>query len=84
MTIPLTVISFAIGLIIALGTALVQVGRVPVLRQLARVYVWLIRGTPLLVQLFVMFYGLSYLGLMVEAFPTAIIVFALNTGAYCA
>ena len=84
MTIPLTLISFAIGLVIALFTALVQVAKVPVLKQLARVYVWLIRGTPLLVQLFVVFYGLPYMGLMVDAFPTAIIVFSLNTGAYCA
>ena len=84
MTVPLTVISFAIGLVIALFTALVQVARVPVLKQLARAYVWVIRGTPLLVQLFVVFYGLSYMGLMVEAFTAAVAVFALNTGAYCA
>ena len=41
ITIPLTLISFALGLIIALFTALVQVAGVRVLRQLARVYVWL-------------------------------------------
>ena len=84
MTIPLTLLSFAAGLVIALVTAMVQVARVPVLRQLARIYVWIIRGTPLLVQLFVIFYGLPYMGIMLDAFPTAVIVFSINTGAYCA
>ena len=84
MTIPLTAISFACGLVLALITALVQVGRVPVLRQIARLYVWVVRGTPLLVQLFVVFYGLPYMGVMLDAFPTAVIVFSINTGAYCA
>ena len=52
MTVPLTVISFSLGLLIALGTALVQVANVKVVRQLARFYVWIFRGTPMLVQLF--------------------------------
>lgn len=82
VTIPLTLVSFSIGLVIALFTALVQVARVPVLKELARVYVWIIRGTPLLVQLFVIFYGLPYIGVVIDAFPTAVIVFALSTGAY--
>ena len=81
-TVPLTLISFAIGLVIALVTALVQVARVPVLRQLARFYVWVFRGTPLLVQLFVVFYGMPDLGILLDAFPSAVIVFSLNTGAY--
>ena len=82
VTIPLTAVSFAFGLVIALATALVQVARVPLLRQLARMYVWIIRGTPLLVQLFVVFYGLPYIGVVIDPFPTAVIVFALSTGAY--
>ena len=55
MTIPLTVISFTLGLFIALITALVQVANVKGLRQLARFYVWIFRGTPMLVQLYVVF-----------------------------
>lgn len=84
MTLPLTAISFAAGLVIALLTALVQVRRVPVLRQLARVYIWMIRGTPLLVQLFVVFYGLPTVGVMTDAFTAAAIMFSINTGAYAA
>ena len=58
VTIPLTIISFTLGLIIALITALVQIADLKVLKQLARFYVWIFRGTPLLVQLYIVFYGL--------------------------
>lgn len=83
VTIPLTVISFTIGLIIALFTALVQTAKVPVLRQLARFYVWIIRGTPMIVQLFVVYFGLPSIGVLLEPFPSAVIVFSLSVGAYC-
>ena len=81
-TIPLTLISFAIGLVIALVTALVQVAEIRGLRKLAGLYVWIIRGTPLLVQLYIIFYGLPGLGIMLDAFPAAIIAFSINVGAY--
>ena len=84
MTIPLTVISFAIAMVIAVVVAMVQFARVPVLRQICRFYIWVIRGTPLLVQLYVIFYGLPKLGVILDPFPSAIIVFSINEGAYCA
>lgn len=84
VTLPLTLVSFAFAMVIAIFTALVQYAKVPVLRQIARFYVWVIRGTPLLVQLFVVFYGLPSIGLYVDPIPTAIIVFSVNEGAYCA
>ena len=61
-----------------------QYANVLVLRQLARFYIWVIRGTPLLVQLFIIFYGLPSVGIMLDAFPAAVIAFAINEGAYCA
>ena len=64
MTIPLTLVSFFFAMIIAVVVALVQYANVPVLRQIARFYIWVIRGTPLLVQLFIIFYGLPSLGIM--------------------
>ena len=73
MTIPLTLISFSLAMVIAVAVALVQYANVPVLRQIARFYIWVIRGTPLLVQLFIIFYGLPSLGIMLDAFPAAII-----------
>lgn len=84
MTIPLTLISFAIALVIAVIVALVQFAKVPVLRQICRFYIWVIRGTPLLVQLYVIFFGLPSMGVNVDAFPAAVIVFSINEGAYAA
>ena len=82
VTIPLTVISFTLGLAIALFVALVQVAKVPVVRRLVRFYVWIIRGTPMIVQLFVVYFGLPSIGIRLAAFPSAIIVFSLSVGAY--
>ena len=47
-------------------------------------YVWLFRGTPILVQLFIIFYGLPAAGITLSAWTSAIIAFTLNTGAYAA
>ena len=58
VTIPLTAVSFFFAMIIAVIIAIVQFARIPVLRHIARFYIWVARGTPLLVQLFVVFYGL--------------------------
>ena len=84
MTVPLTVISFSIAMVIAVITAVIQIAKIPVLKSLARFYIWVVRGTPLLVQLYVVFYGLPNLGIKIDPFPSAIVVFALNEGAYCA
>ncbi len=83
-TIPLTLISFSLALVIAVVTALVQFANVKVLRRIARFYIWIFRGTPLLVQLYIVFYGLSRIGIVLAPFPAAVIVFSLNEGAYCA
>ena len=84
VTIPLTAISFTFAMIIAVAAAMAQFARVPVVTQLCRFYIWIFRGTPLLVQLFVVFYGLPKVGVRIEPFPAAVIVFSLNEGAYCA
>ena len=84
VTIPLTVLSFALALIIAVIVALIQYADVRVLRQICRFYIWIIRGTPLLVQLYLVFYGLPSLGVTLDAFPTAVLVFGFNEGAYMA
>ncbi len=84
MTIPLTAISFSAALVIAVIAAMIRVAKIPVLQQLVRLYIWVVRGTPLLVQLYVVFYGLPNLGVVLEPFPTAVLVFSINEGAYCA
>ena len=84
VTIPLTILSFALALVIALLVALIQYGDVKVLRQICRFYIWITRGTPLLVQLYIVFFGLPSVGIVLEAFPAAVIVLGLNEGAYMA
>ena len=84
MTIPLTDIAFTFAMVIAVAAAMAQYARVPGLTQLCRFYIWIFRGTPLLVQLFVVFYGLPDLGIRMDPFPAAVLVFSLNEGAYCA
>ena len=84
MTIPLTIISFSIAMVIATIVALVQFANIKILKDLARFYIWIIRGTPLLIQLFVVFYGLPSIGITLNPFPAAIIVFSINEGAYSA
>jgi cystine transport system permease protein len=81
-TVPLTLITFvggiALGFLLALGRLY---GPKPLV-ALVRFYVWLIRGTPLLVQLFLIFYGLPSAGITLDAFTAAVIGFTLNVGAY--
>ncbi len=84
VTIPLTIISFSLALVIAVVVAMIQIANIPGLKQAARFYIWVVRGTPLLVQLYVIFFGLPAVGIIIDPFPCAILVFAINEGAYCA
>ena len=83
VTIPLTIIGISLAMVIAMIMAMVQYAKIPVLRQISRLYIWIFRGTPLLVQLFLAYYGLPKVGIVMDAFPCAVMVFALNEGAYC-
>ncbi|MET4096666.1 amino acid ABC transporter permease [Arthrobacter sp. UYCu712] len=83
-TIPLALASFGLGLLIALLIALMRLSRNRVFAAVARGYISVIRGTPLLVQLFVIFYGLPSIGITISPWPSAIIAFSLNVGGYAA
>ena len=83
-TIPLTAISFVLGLAIALLVALARISGFWILKSAAATYVSLIRGTPLLMQLFIIFYGLPSLGVVLDPWPSAIVAFSLNVGGYAA
>jgi L-cystine transport system permease protein len=83
-TIPLALVSFALGLVLALGVALMRLSANVVVSGIARFYISVIRGTPLLVQLFVIFYGLPSVGLLIDPWPAAVIAFSLNVGGYAA
>lgn len=81
-TVPLTLITFVLGIVLGLSVALARLYGPAPLVMLVRFYVWLIRGTPLLVQLFLIFYGLPSVGIVLDAFTAAVIGFTLNIGAY--
>lgn len=82
MTIGLAVASMTAGLVIGLLVALIRIGKVPVLAPFVGGYVSLIRGTPLLVQIYLVYYGLPQVGIHFEPIPSAIIALSLNCGAY--
>jgi cystine transport system permease protein len=81
-TVPLTLLSFALGLALGFVAAITRLFAPKPLAAIVRFYVWIIRGTPLLVQLFLIFYGLPSVGIVLDAFPAALIGFTLNVGAY--
>ncbi|TFB93651.1 MULTISPECIES: amino acid ABC transporter permease [Cryobacterium] len=83
-TIPLALVSFAVGLALALVLALMRLSRRRWISSIARVYISIVRGTPLLVQLFVIFYGLPSLGVLIDPWPSAVIAFSVNVGGYAA
>ncbi|NGQ07997.1 amino acid ABC transporter permease [Staphylococcus aureus] len=91
-SIPITLVTFVLGLIIALFTALMRISTSKILRSISRVYVSIIRGTPMIVQLFIIFYGIPELGRLLTndadnqwtlaPVVAAIIGLSLNVGAY--
>ena len=84
VTLPLAIVAFILSTVLAVLVAMVQFAKVPVLKQICRFYIWVIRGTPLLVQLMVAFYGLPLIGIHANPFVMAVIVFTINEGAYSA
>ena len=81
-SIPMMLISFFLGLLLALLVALGRMSRFKLLSALCAFYVWIIRGTPLLVQLFIIFYGLPSVGIVFSPFVSAIIGMTISQGAY--
>ena len=82
LTIQLTVVSIALGFLLGTVCAMGRAYGGPVLRRVVGFYVELIRNTPLLVQIFVVYFGLSSLGLKLSAETSAVIALAVNMGAY--
>jgi glutamine transport system permease protein len=85
LTVELATIAVAIGLVIGSFVGIARVGHVRIVRLLAGAYVDFIRGTPLLVQLFLVYFGLpSLIGRPVPPFVAAIAAMGINSGAYVA
>lgn len=81
-TVPLTLLSFGLGLLVAFAVAIVRILNLKPFVGFVKFYVWLIRGTPLLLQLFIIFYGLPSVGITLNAFVSGLIGFTLSVGAY--
>jgi len=80
-TVEITLTALALAIAIGLGLALLKLSRFRILHLLIDVYVEIFRSTPVLAQLFIIYFGLAYTGLKVDAFPAAIIGLGLNGGA---
>jgi polar amino acid transport system permease protein len=82
ITLQLTLVALTLGVVVGLPAALARVYGGPWLRRVSIIYTELFRGTPLLVQLFVVYYGLPDLGITFSRFAAAYITLGLNSGAY--
>jgi His/Glu/Gln/Arg/opine family amino acid ABC transporter permease subunit len=83
-SLPIAAASFLIGLVLALAAALARLSANFLVQLPSRVFVSVIRGTPLLVQLYIVFYGLGQIGLKIDPVPAAILALSLNVGGYAA
>ena len=82
VTIPLALLSFILAFIISVLVAFINYAKIKILTPISRFYIWIVRGTPLLVQLYIFFYGLPSFGITLIACMCAILVLGLNEGAY--
>ncbi|RGS73139.1 MULTISPECIES: amino acid ABC transporter permease [unclassified Mitsuokella] len=85
VTIKITALSVALGVIIGLFVGIARISRIKILRVLSAVYVDFFRGTPLLVQIFLVYFALPVItGQRVDPFVAAIGSCGINSGAYVA
>jgi His/Glu/Gln/Arg/opine family amino acid ABC transporter permease subunit len=82
VTVQLSVFSLAGGLLLGILGGLCKTSSIMPLKLIANLYTWVFRGTPLLIQLFILYFGLPQLGIMLEPFQAGVLGMALNTGAY--
>jgi len=87
ITISLTIASVTVGLFFSVLLALGKISKFKVLSKICGGYIFFFRGTPLLMQLFFVYYGLPYISPALainDKFTAAFVTFVLNTAAYCA
>ena len=80
----ITVLAIVLSWIFGLLAALAKRSHVPLLRKIAEFYIWFIRGTPALIQVFIIYFGLPQIGISFSPFAAGVIALALNGGAYVA
>jgi len=84
LTLQITLLSFVLAMFLGLVTALASASRVTLFRALASVYIEAIRNTPVLLQIFIVFFGLPSLGIRLDAYTAGVIALGINVGAYLA
>ncbi len=82
ISVPLMLVSFALGLVLAFVLALMRMSKIAPFKAIAWFVVWVIRGTPLLVQIFVIYFGLPSVGVVLKPIPSAILALVISQGAY--
>lgn len=89
MTVGISLLSLAIGMVLGLVSCLMGISKNAVLRFISGVYIWIIRGTPMMVQAFIIYFGMPQLvqklinpAFRLDPFTAGIITLSLNAGAY--
>ncbi|CAM3852087.1 amino acid ABC transporter permease [Alicyclobacillus pomorum] len=84
VTVQVTICGLLLGLVLGVVAALMNISKLPVLPWIARLYTWAIRGTPLLVQILIIYAGLPQIGINMNAFVSGVLALGINAGAYIA
>ena len=90
VTVLISLISIALGIVIGLIMCLFGTAKNRILRAISAVYIWVVRGTPMIVQAFIVYFGLPQIismfspGFRLSAFTAGVITLSLNAGAYLA
>lgn len=84
LTLEISLTSIAIGLVLGIIVVLMKISNIKLVLHLANFYIWFIRGTPLLVQLFLVYFGLPQIGIELSPFAASVIALGINAGAYIA
>lgn len=88
LTITISLLSLLIGMVIGFFSCLMGMSKNPILKGISGVYIWIIRGTPMLVQAFIVYFGFPQLiqlvspGFRIDAYTAGLITLSLNAGAY--
>ncbi|MGN7359822.1 amino acid ABC transporter permease [Paenibacillus sp. SAF-054] len=82
ITVKFSVVSLILGLVLGMIGGICKTSNMKVLKAIAGLYTWIFRGTPLLVQLFIIYFGLAQIGFKFDPYEAGLIGMALNTGAY--
>lgn len=82
VTLPLAIGSFIIGVVLALILALMRLSKSKVLQKIAETFMTVVRGIPVIVLLFIVYFGLPYVGIVLTPIPSAVLCLCLSEGAY--